>query len=133
MTIALDASATVAVISTPAGFDQLGNDRYVAPPLLWSEVTSVVHRAVARSLLSVEFGRAALERLLRAPVERRLPETLFFDAWEIADTLGWSKTYDAEYIAVARRERCALVTGDVRQLRAAARFVEVRTLDDLLS
>ncbi len=133
MTIALDASAAIAVLSVPQGFDELPADRFVAPPLLWSEVTSVLHRAVARSQVSADFGRAALDRLLVAPVDRLVPQALLVDAWAIADALGWSKTCDAEYIALARLEHCSLVTADARQRRAAERFVRVRGLDELLT
>ena len=133
MPIALDASAAIAVLSAPGGFDELRTETFIAPPLLWSEVTSVLHRAVTRSQVSTTFGRAALERLVSAPIDRRIPEGLLVDAWNVADSLGWSKTYDAEYIALARLERCPLVTADARQRRAAERFVDVRSLDELLA
>ena len=133
MTIALDASAAIAVLSTPEGFGVLEHEHLIAPALLWSEVTSVLHRAVVRSQVSAAFGREALERLLSSPVEQRAPDGLVVEAWAIADALGWSKTYDAEYIALARLERCILVTADARQRRAAERFVEVHGLDELLT
>jgi predicted nucleic acid-binding protein len=133
MTIALDASAAIAVLSTPEGFGVLAHEHLIAPALLWSEVTSVLHRAVIRSQVSAVFGREALERLLTSSVEQRAPATLVANAWAIADALGWSKTYDAEYISLARLEGCVLVTADARQRRAAGRFVEVQGLDELLT
>jgi predicted nucleic acid-binding protein len=133
MTIALDASAAIAVLSTPEGFGVLEHEHLIAPALLWSEVTSVLHRAVTRSQVSAAFGREALGRLLVCSVEQRTPASLIAEAWAIADALGWSKTYDAEYIALARLERCILVTADARQRRAAERFVEVHGLDELLT
>jgi predicted nucleic acid-binding protein len=131
--IAVDASAAVAVLSTPRGFDELSDRVLIAPPLLWSEVASVLHRAVVRSQVSEEFGRAAFDRLLHAPIERRMPDGLLAEAWAMADRLDWSKTSDAEYIALARLEGCTLVTADVRQRRAAERFVTVQGLDELLT
>jgi predicted nucleic acid-binding protein len=133
VTIVLDASAAIAVLSTVRGFDELPTDRFVAPPLLWSEVTSVLHRAVARSLVSAEFGQATLDRLGVAPLDRLLRHDLYAQAWAIADALGWSKTYDAEYIALAQLERCPLVTADARQRRAAERFVTAQGLADFLA
>jgi hypothetical protein len=41
--------------------------------------------------------------------------------WRIADEMGWAKTYDAEFVALAALLRGRLVT-DVR-LRAALGFV----------
>jgi predicted nucleic acid-binding protein len=133
VTVVLDASAAVTLLSVPDGFAALGPDRFVAPALLWSEVTSVLHRAVTRSQVSREFGRAALDRLLTAPIGRVARDKLFLDAWTVAEALGWSKTYDAEYIALARLERCPLVTADARQRRAAGRFVTVHGLDELIT
>jgi len=42
--------------------------------------------------------------------------------WEIADELGWTKTYDAEHLALAMLLRCRLVTVDDRLRRGTARF-----------
>jgi len=39
-------------------------------------------------------------------------------AWSLADEMGWAKTYDAEYVALARLLGCRLVTLD-RKLRTA--------------
>jgi hypothetical protein len=44
-----------------------------------------------------------LERLLKAPVEIRTPDGLVQAAWKVADELGWAKTYDAHYVALADR------------------------------
>ena len=43
------------------------------------------------------------------------------EAWAIADELGWTKTYDAEYLALARVLEAPLATLDRRLARAAAR------------
>jgi len=86
-----------------------------------------------RSQVSAAFGRGALDRLLNAPIDRRMPDGLLAEAWRTADSFGWSKTYDAEYIALALLERCTFVTANARQRRAAERFVAVRGLDELLA
>jgi predicted nucleic acid-binding protein len=46
------------------------------------------------------------------------------EAWRVAEELGWAKTYDAEYVALARMLRCRLLTRDERLRRGAARLVE---------
>lgn len=55
------------------------------------------------------------------------PDGLLAEAWRIADTAGWAKTYDAEYVAAARLTDLTLVTPDNRLRKGAARFVDVRT------
>jgi predicted nucleic acid-binding protein len=63
-----------------------------------------------------------LHRLVRAPIEIRSPAELVDAAWDVADDLGWAKTYDAHYVALAKLERCRLVTLDERLIRGTARF-----------
>ena len=50
-------------------------------------------------------------------MDRRSPKRLGEEAWRVADELGWAKTYDAEYVALARLLDCRLVTLDA--LRSA--------------
>ena len=46
-------------------------------------------------------------------------------AWEVADALGWAKTYDAEYVALAQHLDCPLLTIDARLARGAGRVVSI--------
>ena len=63
-----------------------------------------------------------LDRLLKAPVKVRTPSGLIRAAWRVADELGWAKTYDAQYVALARMLDCRLVSVDERLLRGVARL-----------
>ena len=94
----------------------------MAPSLLWSEVRSSLHEAVWRKELAADRALDALARLEVAPISARTPARLSLKAWEIADQLGWAKTYDAEYIALAVLLRCRLVTLDDRLRRGTERF-----------
>jgi len=40
-------------------------------------------------------------------------------AWGIADSFGWAKTYDAEYLAVGRLLGCRVLTLDGKLRRRA--------------
>ena len=67
------------------------------------------HGTVSRDL-----GRAALDRVLAAPIGARRPARLTPEPWRIADDLGLAKTYDAEYVALYRK-----MTEVAERLRAA--------------
>ncbi len=67
-------------------------------------------------------ARLALDRLENAPVKPGRHRELGLEAWRIADLLGWAKTYDAEYVALASLLGARLVTADRRLRRAADRL-----------
>ena len=92
---------------------------------MWSEVTSVLHELKWRKEISSQLANIGLERLATADVSARGPKGLTTEAWRIADQLGWAKTYDAEYLALARLMRCRLLTTDAKLKAAAGRIVEV--------
>lgn len=87
-----------------------------------AEAGSVLHEKVWRQEITPERGRIMLSRLARSPVELLAPDGLVEEAWAVADELGWAKTYDAHYVALARLLRCRLVTVDERLLRGIARL-----------
>jgi predicted nucleic acid-binding protein len=54
-------------------------------------------------------------------VRRRSPRQLHDLAFALAGELGWAKTYDAEFLALARLERARVLTTDARLRRGAER------------
>ncbi len=128
--LVIDASVALAASSSPEGFGAL-RDELVGPPLLWSEVRSVLHEAAWRGDISRELARRALEAFEASGVRERRHRRLGETAWRIADDLGFAKTYDAEYLALAQLLRCRLVTLDRRLRRAADRLGFVAGPDEL--
>lgn len=115
--------AGVAVRTAAAGGPfPFGSDRYLAPTLLWSEVRSAVHEAYRRKLISLRQAGEMREAFAALPLQRDEPAALDEEAWRVAEELGWAKTYDAEYVALARIRGCRLVTTDERLRRGAGRL-----------
>jgi predicted nucleic acid-binding protein len=123
--LVIDAAAAVTACLSEAGLGGYEDRHLVAPPLLWSESTSVLHQLRWRKEISVELAGIAFGRLLAAPIAFRHPRGLHEEAWRLADQLGWAKTCDAEYLALARLLRCPLMTTDAKLKRSAGRLVDV--------
>jgi len=121
----VDSNIAVEAGLSDAGYEPLGGQELVAPPLLWSEAPSVLHELSWRGAISAELAKVALERLLAGSVKPRRYAHLARDAWDVATRLGWAKTYDAEYVALARKLDCRLVTLDARLQRGAEGVVEI--------
>jgi predicted nucleic acid-binding protein len=114
----VDASALL----KPALADQLGDlapFRLHAPSLLWSEASAALAQLRFRGEVTADQATEALARILRHPIEVIPSRDLVVRASVIATQLGWAKTYDAEYLALAERLGVRLVTDDAR-LRASS-------------
>lgn len=130
MTLVVDANVAHWACVDAARFEQLG-DELVAPPLLWSEVISSLHEAVWRREVSNPAADAVRSALRRSPIQRRTHSRLHDKAWRIAEELGWAKTYDAEYLALADLLTTRVVTLDARLRRGADRLGLVVAVHEL--
>jgi len=120
--LVLDASVAFAACAATDGFGELGTESLVAPPLLWSEARSAIHELAWRGQVTQDDAEATRRRLEQCPIQRRTPPDLGAEAWRVAEELGWAKTYDAEYVALARLLDCRLVTLDARLRRGTERL-----------
>ena len=107
------------------GFEPLSKEQLVAPYLMWSEASSVLHELKWRKEIPDDLAAIAMERLAAAEISPRRPKGLSGEAWRIADRLGWAKTYDAEYLALARLLKCRLLTTDAKLKASGSRITNV--------
>jgi predicted nucleic acid-binding protein len=125
MRLVVDATVAIEIALAGGRLGPLDRHDLVAPALVLSESTSVLREMAFRGEIPRESARSALESLLAAPIEILTPAGHVREAMDTATSLGWARTCDAEYVAVAQRERCPLVTRDARLRRGAAGVVEV--------
>lgn len=122
--LVLDASLVVewCVARGEKKLAELLPDELCSPPFMWSEAHSALHERTWRRELGAEQASQARARLTSVGVKPRSHPKLADEAWRIADELGWAKTYDAEYVALASLLGCRLVTVDGRLRRGADRL-----------
>jgi predicted nucleic acid-binding protein len=121
----IDASAALYALSGPAGIAWFKRLEVAAPALLWSEVTSALRQQAYRGEVSPALATRVLAALESAAIERATPPDLYTTAFSMAAQMGWAKTYDAEYVALAQLLDRPLLTADARLARGAARLVRV--------
>lgn len=120
--VVIDASAALHAAASEQGFGRF-TATLVAPALLWSECTSVLREMHYRREIGTALQEAAMARILEGPIQKRSPRRLYIEASRLAVDLGWAKTYDAEYVALARMLDAPLLTRDARLVRGASRVL----------
>jgi predicted nucleic acid-binding protein len=104
----------------------------LAPTLIRSQTLSALHEAVQRGEIPADFGRERLARIGRMRIRLLGDAVLRRRAWDLADQLGWSSTYDAEYVALTQLQADAFVTTDAELARSVEWIVKTVSIDALL-
>jgi predicted nucleic acid-binding protein len=124
--LVIDASAALHIALASQTTPGLAGFQLLAPALLLSERTSSLAAAAFRHEIPEDALLDAFDRLEALAVtivdgsreDRR-------QALLLARSLGWAKAYDAEYVALAMRQSCPLLTTDERLFRGAGHLVEM--------
>ncbi len=134
MRLVIDASAAVNLASMPTGPDLAGRLELIAPPLMWSEGVSAILAAAFRGDLPDARLYEAIERLESMPINAMGGDPAHRRrSVEIARNLGWAKSYDAEYLALAEALGCPVLTIDQRLIRRARSVVRLVEPSELLT
>jgi len=131
MRVVVDASVLFEVALAGGQLGPLTGHDLVAPPLALSEVTSTISEMAWRGELPRDRVPAALAYLRATPLTISRPDDLSERAWNVASSLGWAKTYDAEYVALAQLLDAPLLTLDVRLARGVERLIRIVAPADL--
>jgi len=113
------------------GYEVPPQHELLAPTLLRSQTLSALHEAVRSGELEADEARERLRRVGEIKIRLLGDAVLRRNAWEIADRLGWSETYDAEYLALTKLQADAFVTLDEELARKAEAVVPTATIDAL--
>jgi predicted nucleic acid-binding protein len=106
--------------------------RLLAPTLLRSQLLAQLYRLVREGNMTKEDAEQHLSYVRGLRVRLLGDRVLQQVAWKVAAQLGWSDTFDAEYVALTQLQGDALVTLNADIVTAVANLVSVAPFEALL-
>ena len=103
----------------------------LAPALLRSQMLSLLYQAVHRGDMTKDDAERRLFYVRGMRIRLLEDHILQNAAWKVADQLGWSDTFDAEYIALTQLEADALITLNRRLADSVKDLVTVAPIEAL--
>jgi predicted nucleic acid-binding protein len=103
----------------------------MAPTLLRSQLLSLLYHAVRRGEMTKRDAERRLDYVRGLRVRLLGDRVLQNVAWKVADQLGWSDTFDAEYVALTQLQADALITLDGQLAHAVRDLVKVAPIEAL--
>jgi predicted nucleic acid-binding protein len=103
----------------------------LAPTLLRSQLLSLLYQAVKRGEMTKKDAEQRLNYLRGLRIRLLGDRVLQNVAWKVADELGWSDTFDAEYVALTQLQADALITLDGQLAHAVKDLVSVAPIEAL--
>lgn len=112
--VVIDANVALKSALVANGFAGWDGLHLYAPTLIWSETASAASQLRWRGEITADQAGEALQRIRDARFRIVPSAELVDDALRLAQRFGWAKTYDAEYVALAKRLSIPLLTTDGR-------------------
>ncbi len=103
----------------------------LAPALLRSQLLSLLYQAVRRGEMTREDAGRRLFYARGMRIRLLEDHELQVVAWQVADQLGRSDTFDAEYVALTQLQADALITLDRQLAHAVKDLVTVAPIEAL--
>jgi predicted nucleic acid-binding protein len=108
-----------------------GEHQVLAPTLLRSQMSSLLYQAVQRDEMDKRDAERRLNYVRGVRLRLLGDRVLQNVAWKVADQLGWSDTFDAEYIALTQLQAYAFITLDRQLAHAVKDLVTVAPIEAL--
>lgn len=108
-----------------------GGHQILAPTLLRSQMLSLLYQAVRRGEMTRKDAERHLDYVRGLRIRLLGDRVLQNVAWKAAGLLGWSDTFDAEYVALTQLHADALITLDPQLARAVKDLVTVAPIEAL--
>jgi predicted nucleic acid-binding protein len=111
----------------------IGADHQIlAPTLIRSQLLTRLFGAVRRGELTKKDAERQLDYVRGLRMRLLGDRVLQAVAWQVAEEMGWSDTYNAEYVALTQLWGDAFITLDVELASAARHRVRVAPFEELL-